>query len=230
MARASRKKRLQISSAVGKPPTWTPSQEDWSNIEQAYDVALNDHMCSEITAIVDRYFNNEPFGRNAKFVDDAVAFLRSLDAAAVRFIGTEPEKGGGEVMLCAQLVLDEHLLAAGLPLHHDVVEMLRGYALATASAVATLKEDDQPSLHEKSAWRAMIKELWSFASDNGLPVALDGNRDAKHSAFVRFVLALQHTFGDVPAWHQDKPDTLLAECKKVATQVRKFKTSQKQTS
>lgn len=223
MARASRKKRLPISkpvaAATGK---WNPSAEQWAKIETAY-VSLNDEMRAEIAEIVDRYFQDERYGRNAGFEPDAVAWLQEMEKGALGFVSASGRAGGGGARHHAEWVLDEHLRCANIPPHRFLMRAMMEYARAAAATAQEITGEDQPRLHEKDAWRVMIEGLWSFAFDNKLLTNINTNTHPRVSPFVAFVRELQATFGGFLAWHADNPTTLGEEIKRATREVRKFK-------
>ncbi|WP_210178248.1 hypothetical protein, partial [Methylosinus sp. R-45379] len=109
----------------------------------------------------------------------------------------------------------------------DLVQIMLTFGVAAQAVASEIKSKEHPQFDERSPWRAMMTRLWFLAEDAGLPTALNGNRDAMLSPFVRFALALQSTFCDVPAWYQDKPDTLLEEIKKAVREAKAARKARK---
>jgi len=226
MAPASRKKRLSISRPVATATVkWNPNAEQWTNIEAAY-VLLSEEMRAEIAVIVDRYFQEEPYGRNAGFDADAVAWLREMEKGALGFVWASGQAGGGGARHVAEWALDEHLKRARIPHHRFLMRAMTEYAsAATAAAEEINGKEDQPRLHEKDAWRTMAASLWAFAFDHDLPRAIAKNVFPKVSPFVAFVRELQATFGSAPTWHVDSVVTLGEELSRATKDIRKFKTA-----
>lgn len=122
-----------------------------------------------------------------------------------------------------ECLLDDELadIVGGIEFRsRDLVQIMLRFGAATQSVVNQIQSEEHPQFDEKSPWRAMIARLWFLAEYAGLSTSLNANQDARRSPFVRFVLALQSTFSDVPAWHQDKPDTLIEEIKKAVREAK----------
>jgi hypothetical protein len=109
----------------------------------------------------------------------------------------------------------------------DLVQIMLKFGAATQSVANEIRSKEHPQFDERSPWRAMMARLWFLAEDAGLSTSLNANQDAKRSPFVRFVLALQSTFCDVPAWYQDKPDTLIEEIKKAVREAKAAREARK---
>lgn len=224
MARASRKQRLPITrGAAGKAPTWTLSAKDWPTIEDAYGVVLDADMRAKITAIVDRYFEHEQFDRRAPLASEAINWLKGMESAIMAPMWAQSAAGGGGARRYAEEILANRLQAINCPSLSDFIEIALTIADEARASIEQIEGEDRKNSDEKKAWRVMVSSLWGLAFDHKLPTTLNGSADGRRSDFVRFILALQSTFGDVRSWHQDNSDTLLTEIKKAVINVRKMR-------
>lgn len=222
MARASRKKRLPISTAVGKQPKWTPGDEVWLKIVSAYNVALDSDMRAEITAIVDKYFENEPFGRNAAFSDSATDWLNGVERAAHAFVEACMSAGGGGGKVYAESMMNEWLQKTDskAPQPRHMVRAMMDIAFAARASSDEIKSEDHPRFHEKKAWRVMVADLWALAFDNGLPYKINKSGFVDTSPFVAFIRELQASFNDAPSEYAHSDAALTEEISKATRKIR----------
>jgi len=101
--------------------------------------------------------------------------------------------------------LDEYVseLCGDVPLRaRDLVKIMEKVNAAAKAIAKDIGDKDHARFREKDAWRAMVRKLHKLASDNGLPTAINKNIHPHVSPFVKFVRAVQSTFGDdAQAWH-----------------------------
>lgn len=227
MARSTRKLRLPITKgAAGKAPTWEPTARQWGTIRRAcrldattrkkFDAAFR----AKINKIVNRYFEHEQFDRRATLASEAINWLKGMESAMAAPLSAQSAAGGGGARRYAEEILDARLQAIGCQNLNDIIAAATTVAYEARAAIAEVNGADRRESDEKRAWRVMIASLWGLAFDHGLPTTLDANVDAKKSAFVRFIIEVQGTFGDVRVWHMDNADTLLTEIKKATIEAR----------
>ena len=122
-----------------------------------------------------------------------------------------------------QWLLDEQLRSANIPPHRFLMRAMMEYTRAAAAAAQEINGEDQPRLHEKDAWAAMVERLWRFADSRGFSTAINKSGFVETPPFVSFVRELQRSFIGVATWHTHSDATLGAEILKATREARELK-------
>jgi hypothetical protein len=167
-------------------------------------VKLNDRARDQIIAMVNTYFEHEPFGRSAPFADPAVDWLQGIETAARHLVASYSSRSGaGGIKVHFSNNINNFMPTAreGGPGLREFVR--QAYEVMMAARLAREEVQVSPGFHERAAWRAMIVRLWKFAYSEGFPTTVNnsGIKKSKEngieewtSPFVAFVRELQRSF------------------------------------
>lgn len=224
MVRVSSRKRLPIGHAAGTPPKWQHGDGTWAALEAAYEHALMDSVRNAIVAAVKKYFEDEPFGRNAPFAQDAVTLLEVVEKFSKQIHSAKLQTGGAARIFAVSVLKDE-LDDIRLRRLDCIIDRASDLAVAARAAISEIKAEDYPAFRENDAWKAMIRRLSKSFRDHGMLCTTNTMKVSTGggaSPFVAFIFALQKTF---PAELQRHQHSLAALNKAVAAAIRPRKSA-----
>lgn len=213
--RKSRRQRLPISSA-GAWPEFEPSATDWERILAAYPYLDADDR-AQIVALANEYLKDEPFERNAPFLDDAMKWIRKTRKAAKEF--HERLFEGGEAVRYARNYagrnVNHHLFEPEGPMDWSGLSSFMTFLRsALLKAENEIPKEARVGFAEGEAWEKMVRKLSEYCKSRGYPTGASKgeNMSAKHktSPFVAFVREIQMTFPDECRRHTQS-DAALAQ-------------------
>lgn len=208
MARSPRRKRLPIS--LYKTPSLII---EWQAVESAYGFEIKSEPRAIIAGIVDRYLADAAAERGAAFVKDATTWLTGVESAANDLLNALMAGKDSRARTFAKSVMNDVLRPSRALQEHgrdidadDLARLSNDIIFSARHAACEIGAEDAPSFKDKSAWRAMICELWSIARQQAWPANIA--KDGRLSPFVAFMKALQAQFPEGFAEYQHGDDGL----------------------
>lgn len=209
--RKSVRKRLPTSGGSWGAE-FAPTEDEWLLIERAYGRTIDGETRARIVDAVKDYLLNEPFERNAPFVEDAIAWLDKVERAAATFWRAtyKAEDGSNrEAMWSAQSAIEEHIRSAGLGTTsqwHELILVMTDVVAAIRLARRELAADAGVGFVEGDSWQSLVVELTSICAGKRLPTGaskgLDKTSSDEPSPFVRMFRAVQALFPEASRRHQ----------------------------
>lgn len=191
MARSPRRKRLPISLHT------TPSLAiEWQGIESAFGFEIKQEPRVIISEIVARYLADAAAERGAGFVADATGWLAGVESAANNLLNAMMAGKNSRATTFAKSAMNDVLRPSRSLQEHgrdiaadDLARLMTDIIHAARHAVGEIGAEDAPAFRDKSAWRAMVCELWLLARQQSWPIEIAHGQRA--SPFKSFFIALQ---------------------------------------
>lgn len=216
MARSPRRKRLPISASQ------TPSLViEWPAVEAAYGFEIKPEPRAIIEEIANRYLADAAAERGAPFVNDAAKWLAGVEGAANNLLDALMAGKDSRATTFVKSVMNDVLRPSRALQEHgrdidadDLARLANDIIFSARHAGREIGAENAPAFRDKSAWRAMVRELWSLARQQGWPIEIAHRERA--SPFKSFFIALQ---GQLPRDFAEYTTSLigLAEAMAVAT-------------
>lgn len=200
LTRKGRKPRTTFYRQPEPSPDWSPSKEDWEEIQDAYGHKLPDSLRSETVETANDYFHFAQAERNKADADDAIAFLVKLGERASSLADLLVGDLKDAAAASARDVLRTHYFFdqddpdfEHCPYESKIealAEALRGLASSTMAVAGDLNADAEykPLRKKPDAWDVMIVRLTEAVAAHNLPAkAVKGSA----SEFVVLVQELQ---------------------------------------
>jgi len=201
-----------MSIVKGVSPKWKPDSQDWCAIETGYGCLLGEELRSKISLIVNKYFQNEAFGRSAPFVEDGIEWLTNLEKVLLSLAKTH--NGTGDAKVYAEWLLLDHFddLTGQTFSLKKFVKTAGKAAWAARQAIEEISDKDHQKFGEKNAWKVMINSLRELMTSEKLPIGVSKGGIGRTSPFVSFIRELQATFEQKSlARHTHSDETLATE-------------------
>jgi hypothetical protein len=190
--RKSRKPRVRTSIS-SEWLEYTPTDDDWTEMEIAIGRPINSDVRSETIRIVQQYFRAQPFETNAPFLEEVLAGLDAIARAAGQLQKALAAESSVIDIIRAQIDQD-------LPSKLDVFdEMLQSIISAAPLAKTEFVEQSRNGFAEGEAWQEMANKMKALMRSHSMPygASQDGTKakdPTKGSPFVQFIISLQKSF------------------------------------
>jgi hypothetical protein len=202
MARSVRT--LPLASVSGGDPAFSPTNEQWKQIERAYGHALTDNVRQAIVAETINFLLFEPFERAAEPVSVARERVQTVRKAAKILHDALVTAPATTATVYAHHLVKRHFTDATFWSRKfrgrnsdEFVRLRRVLASLLGACTSALAELDDPSLpghREGDCWRGWVQALTRIAKQHRLPIGSRTDTD-KHwrgpSPFVVLVRELQ---------------------------------------
>jgi hypothetical protein len=202
MARSVRT--LPLASVSGGDPAFSPTNEQWKQIERAYGHALTDNVRQAIVAATINFLLFEPFERAAEPVSLARERILTVRKAAKILHDALVTAPATTATVYAHHLVKRHFTDATFWSRKfrgrnsdEFVRLRRVLASLLGACTSALAELDDPSLpghREGDCWRGWVRALTRIAKQHRLPIGSRTDTD-KHwrgpSPFVVLVRELQ---------------------------------------
>jgi hypothetical protein len=211
LTRKGRKPRTSFYREPEPSPDWSPTKEDWEEIQDAYGHKLPDSLRSEIVDIVSDYCHFAQAERNKANAEDAIAFLVKLEEKASSLADLLVGDLKDSAAASARDALRTHYFFEQddpdfehCPYESKIeafAEALRALASATMAFASDMNADAEhkPLRKKPDAWDVMIVRLTEVVAAHNLPSkAVKGSA----SEFVILVQELQELFPAEYRLHQ----------------------------
>jgi hypothetical protein len=163
---------LPYAVVSGGDPKFSPANEQWKQIERAYDHALPDNVRQAIVAPTINYLRFEPFERAAQPVSLERRSLETVQRAAET--------------LYKELVTAPAITRTA----YEVVQRLPSLVGEYASQLARLDDANLPCHREGACWEDWVLALMRIAEQSA-GVRTDTDKNWRQSPFVVLVYELQ---------------------------------------
>jgi hypothetical protein len=195
MARSVRT--LPLASVSGGHPEFSPTNEQWKQIERAYGHALSDNVRQDIVAATINFLLFEPFERAAEPVSLARERVLTVQEAAKNLHDALVTAKATTATFYAHHLIKQHFADEAywsrkfrgrnrdklVRLRHVLAPLLD----ACKSALAELDDPNLPGHREGECWRGWVRALTQIAEQHKLPT----NASRKPSPFVVLVRELE---------------------------------------
>ena len=200
---------LPFASVSGGGPKFSPTNEQWKQIERAYGHALTDNVRQAIVAATINFLLWEPFEREAKPISRARERVvtvqkaaKSLHDALVLYEELVTAPATTATVYAHQLIkrhfAGEEFWSAKFRSRNGgelarLKRVLAPLPSACASALAELDDPNLPGYCEGACWRGWVRDLTRIAKQHKLPIPVRTDTDKKWrpSPFVALLYELQ---------------------------------------
>jgi hypothetical protein len=207
---------LPLASVSGSAPEFSPTNEQWKQIERAYHQTLTDNVRQDIVAATINFLRFEPFERAAEPVLLARARLLTVQKAAKCVHDALVPAPAVTPTVYADHIVKRHFADETFwsrkfrGRNSDKFVRLRRVIVSLLDACTfALADLDDPNLsghHEGDCWGGWVRDLMRIAKQHKLPIGARTDTTHGPSPFVELVRELQqyvlpearrHTHSDV---------------------------------
>jgi hypothetical protein len=192
---------LPLASVSGGDAKFSPTNEQWTQIERAYGHALTDDIRQAIVAATINFLRFEPFERAAEPVSLARKRLLTVQKAAKCVHDALVPAPAVTATVYAHHIIKRHFADETfwsrkfrgrnsdkfVRLRRVIVSLLD----ACRFALAELDDPNLPVHREGSCWREWVRDLMQIANQHKLPIGARTETTHGPSPFVELVRELQ---------------------------------------